>query len=352
MIGRPFRFLLAILALWIGSRALIAVTPSLKIQGGSKDAGSLAAVQPGKKPFFPIPEKIVTGASALDKSEVPAQIAVRPGSRLPIWGVQGMPVQGTDTGDDIAAPALLLRMPESGPAGQRSPVLLPVTPTPPDSIITPFSRQRWALSAWALVRPSRTTGTLAGNGQLGGSQLGARLSYDLTQGARQQLSPYVRVTSALAQPAAAEAAFGIALQPDRNVPFTLAIERRTRISAGGRDAMALYAAAGLSAHNLPAQFRLDGYAQVGIVGARSTDMFIDGKMSLSRPLRADDGLRAGIAISGGAQPGVKRLDIGPELSIPLRIGTGNVRAIVEWRERIAGQARPGSGATFTLAADF
>jgi hypothetical protein len=60
----------------------------------------------------------------------------------------------------------------------------------------------------------------------------------------------------------------------------------------------------------------------------------------------------GVALSGGAQPGVSRLDIGPQLQIRLPLPQGGARLSVEWRERIAGDAKPGSGLAITLAADF
>ena len=55
---------------------------------------------------------------------------------------------------------------------------------------------------------------------------------------------------------------------------------------------------------------------------------------------------------GGAQPGVERVDIGPEMQIRSPLPNIPARIAVEWRERIAGRAAPSSGLAITLAADF
>lgn len=93
------------------------------------------------------------------------------------------------------------------------------------------------------------------------------------------------------------------------------------------------------------------YAQAGMVGLHARDLFIDGKMSLLTPI-AHGPLRIGASLSGGAQPQVERLDIGPELQIRLPLPRIATRIAVEWRERIAGRAAPASGVALTLAADF
>lgn len=53
--------------------------------------------------------------------------------------------------------------------------------------------------------------------------------------------------------------------------------------------------------------------------------------------------------SDTVQPGLNRLDVGPRLS--LRVGQ-QMRAHVDYRLNVAGNASPGSGAVVTLAGDF
>lgn len=64
------------------------------------------------------------------------------------------------------------------------------------------------------------------------------------------------------------------------------------------------------------------------------------------------GVAGGFAVSGGVQPSLSRLDIGPQLSVRFPLGHGHARVAVEWRERVAGNARPASGPAIMLASDF
>ena len=52
---------------------------------------------------------------------------------------------------------------------------------------------------------------------------------------------------------------------------------------------------------------------------------------------------------GGVQPGLYRVDAGPRLTMQVR---RNVRVHLDYRQRLAGNAEPGSGPTLTLAGDF
>jgi hypothetical protein len=192
---------------------------------------------------------------------------------------------------------------------------------------------------------------LAGGGQLGGSQAGAHVSYDIGEQPG-ELQLYLRATSALHQPHGAEAALGVAVRPLRSLPVTLALERRQGLDQGGRNAWAAFAAGGFGPREVVRGIEAEGYAQAGVVGLRSRDLFADGKIALMHSLTAEPfRLEAGVAASGGAQPGVRRLDIGPQIQARLPWERG-ARVSAEWRQRIGGNAAPGSGITVTLAADF
>ena len=54
---------------------------------------------------------------------------------------------------------------------------------------------------------------------------------------------------------------------------------------------------------------------------------------------------AGFGVWGGAQPGLYRVDAGPRVTMRVR---DNVRVHLDWRQRLAGNARPGSGPALTL----
>jgi hypothetical protein len=98
---------------------------------------------------------------------------------------------------------------------------------------------------------------------------------------------------------------------------------------------------------MPARFQLDAYLQGGIVGFRRRDRFIDGGLTLTRPIYRQ--FSGGVGVWGAAQPGVYRVDAGPRITMKVR---DNVRVHFDWRQRVTGNAQPGSGPAVTLAGDF
>jgi hypothetical protein len=203
---------------------------------------------------------------------------------------------------------------------------------------------RWSVSAWAFVRPGGAS-TLAPGGTLGGSQAGARLQYRVGSG----LALSARLYSPARRPRGAEAAAGIDWQPSPRLPIHLLAERRQALGDEGRSAFGLTAYGGLDDVRL-GRLRIDAYAQAGVVGARSRDLFADGAARLSLPVGRS--AKVGLGAWGAAQPGVERLDVGPQASVRLPVAGRSVTVAADWRFRIAGGARPGSGPSLTLAADF
>ncbi|MEC3948898.1 hypothetical protein [Sphingobium sp. HWE2-09] len=226
------------------------------------------------------------------------------------------------------------------------------TAGPSPLMTTQSVSDRWRAASWLLWRPGAMSGGQAvPTGQLGGSQVGARIDYALTSGAPNAATAYARMSSALQRPAALEGAVGLSIRPLDAVPIRLAVERRIAIGQAARNANAFMAVGGFGPVAIAPAIMAEAYAQTGIVGFRQRDGFIDGKFSLATPI-AQSPLRVGAALSGGAQPGVSRLDIGPEIQVRLPLPQGGARLSVEWRERVAGDALPGSGLAITLAADF
>ncbi|MGE0179687.1 MAG: hypothetical protein AB7O91_07705 [Sphingomonas sp.] len=217
--------------------------------------------------------------------------------------------------------------------------------TAPSPVSPPV--RRWSGSAWLLLR--RDAGaSLAPGGALGGSQAGGRFLYRLNDSADRALALSGRIYAPLRRPAGAEAAIGLDWQPIANVPVRLLIERRQGLGSEGRSAFAVAAYGGDSVA-LGRGWRLDGYAQAGVVGARSRDAFIDGAV---RIVRAAGPLEFGGAAWGAAQPGGARFDAGPQIALPFRAGDASLRLSGEYRFRIAGGVRPASGPTLTLGVDF
>jgi hypothetical protein len=188
------------------------------------------------------------------------------------------------------------------------------------------------------------TPALAPAGMLGGSQGGARLRYRV----KPTLSLTARLSTPLRRMQGAEAALGVEWQPARGVPLRVLAERRQAIGREGRNAFVATLHGGVSERPLQLGLRLDAYAQAGAVGLRSRDLFAEGTARIAAPLGARTGL--GAAAWGAAQPGARRLDLGPSAS--LRLPAVRATLSADWRFRLTGNARPGSGPALTLWTDF
>ena len=204
---------------------------------------------------------------------------------------------------------------------------------------------RFQLTSWVLFRNRSGAGSLVSGGTLGGSQAGARLTYAFDP----RLSASVRTSSPIDGSRGGEIAAGIRVTPIPSIPVSITAERRQRFgrSSTGRNAFALFAEGGVYQMPLPYHFSLDAYAQAGVVGINSRDLFADGAFTLMRPIYGP--VSAGFGTWAGAQPGLYRVDAGPRLSMRVR---HNMRVDLDWRQRLAGNADPGSGPALTLAADF
>lgn len=187
---------------------------------------------------------------------------------------------------------------------------------------------------------------VASNGLLGGSQAGARLLFRVNDDAAAPLSLSARVSAPL-RSNGTEAAIGVEWHPVAGLPVRMLAERRQRLSGDGRSAFALLVHGGVSDRRVAAGLRLDAYAQAGVVGARSRDLFADAGATLVRPLGAR-GVAIGAGAWGGVQPGASRLDVGPRITTAV----GTARVSLDWRLRVAGSAAPSSGPSLTVGTDF
>jgi len=222
----------------------------------------------------------------------------------------------------------------------------------------PFWIQRqlggWALASWLYWREGsgNASETIGAASQLGGSQAGLRLAYGFGDAGRARA--YGRATFAVERLQQREVAFGLAFAPLAHVPVDVAIEQRIAAGREGRTALAVMASGGVSEVTLPSGFRLEAYAQAGVVGSRRRDGFADGAIVVDHRLGPDDmsPLRLGALAAGAVQPGAARVDVGPRLTLSLpEVGEGS-RIALDWRQRVAGDARPESGLALTLASDF
>lgn len=350
--GAPLRFLGLTLGLWIGVRvamtsalfaqalgdapppvapgARVSLGSSLRLAAHTGRIDRLTSAPAHRLERVPILRGGPDGAMIADRSAAAAPAFATSAAAMPI--LNAVAAGGEEAGRIPAAtvPAL--------PAGSRG------------------GTDRWSASAWAFWRAQGSGRSLGSGGQLGGPQAGARIERALGRvgsGRGLPVSAYARVTTALRGPMVPEAALGVAVRPlSGKVPVMLGVERRIAFDRNGRDAFALVAAGGLNPTRVIGAITAEGYAQAGMVGLSRRDPFIDGRVSVTAPLGRGGTMRGGVSLSGGAQPGASRLDFGPTFETRLPLGRVQPRLTVEWRQRIAGKARPGSGVAVTLANDF
>jgi len=222
--------------------------------------------------------------------------------------------------------------------------------------------RRWSGDGWAMWRQG---GIGFDHGAIlpayGASQAGAVLRWRVNPGHARAVDLYVRGSAALvvapyAPSREGEVAAGVSVRPLGWVPVTLAVEARaSRFDDGSTHLRpAVMAVSAMPPVALPLGLRGDVYAAAGYVGGAAATGFVDGQARVDHALARFGGfdLRAGAGVWGGAQQGAGRLDVGPAVSLGFRVGRTGARLEVDWRAKVAGDARPGSGPAVTLAAGF
>lgn len=368
---RPsLRFLALAVVGWAGIRAAtVGALPGAEIFSIERsEAKAPAPIVPTEfppiDPLEPVaPADFAAAGMPYPQARRPMPMPVRPVA-VPLYYVAaspaaaGVPVQPARLANLLPSPApafyapipALDEWPLSRIAASSMPPIRSTVAAPGQS--TPVARRngidRLQLTAWALLRgrEGQLLGptSLASGGTLGGSQAGARLSYNFTR----QIAASLRTSSDVGR-RGGEVGAGVRVQPLASIPVWVTAERRQRIGryGGGRNAWALFLEGGVYQRPMPWQFSLDAYLQGGIVGFHSRDGFVDGGLTFTRPIYKH--VSGGFGVWGGAQPGVYRVDAGPRVSMKVR---PNVRVHLDWRQRVAGNAQPGSGPALTLAGDF
>lgn len=333
--GRPLRFLAIVLGGWIGMR-------------------TLALFQAGDLPLAPLagPVEHIVAALGIGTAEVAER------SPLPTTGATPVPRPNRPP----IAPPPPSRIPTAAArtAGDRpTPATTTTTttprPTPPPpqlplatpAAITPRGPSRLAGSVWGITRDGGIG--QASGGQLGGSQAGIRVTYAL--GASRRVALAARLSTPLAG-RGAEAALGLDWQPTR-LPIHLLAERRIAID-GGRGGTMLGLVGGYGPAPVAGPVTIEGYGQAGLIARDGTEAFVDGALRLAHPVarRGKARLDVGIGAWGGAQRGAARLDIGPSLGLVVPVANHSLRLTADWRQRIAGDARPDSGPALSIGTNF
>jgi hypothetical protein len=344
--GAPLRFLLAVAIGWTLARGAVLL--------GWQPPPALAPMLPPRPaPWVAPPATMLAAQPARARptrrsdTPAPARAFFRPDAPVGAGRAETVsPAQSTGP----AAPWLLLDT--AAPAGR---ALYSRPGGAGEAAILGEQRNRRPLvsgSAWAFVRGGGRASALSPGGQIGGSQAGVRLLARLDGSGR--LSAAGRLSTTLGGIRQSEGAAGLDWAPIPRLAVHLMVERRFAIDRGGRNAWTAGLAGGAYAVPVAPGWRLDGYAEAGVVGARRRDLYGDGAVRVARALDLGQGrsLSLGGGLWGAAQPGAERLDAGPSAVLRLPVAARALAVALDWRERVAGQARPGSGPALTVAADF
>lgn len=210
---------------------------------------------------------------------------------------------------------------------------------PPPLGIGPASLSRWSGSVWAIARPGGSSGGL-GSSQLGGSQAGARLAYAIGSARRVALAG--RIATPL-EGRGREAALGVEWRPS-DIPFRIFAEQRFGLDKGVRGGPSMGVVGGLD-QRVAGGFRLEAYGQAGVIGRGRVEGFADGAARVTRQIATVGSakLDAGVGAWGGAQRNAERVDLGPTVGLAIPAGGRVLRLTLDYRARVGGDARPGSG---------
>lgn len=334
--GRPLRFLAMTLGGWTAIRVACLMPPTAPLPTLMGDvvappaAASTSRAEPSARPIVaPIPSE-------------------RPPSRM--TGPRGA---GWVSRDAVATRSAGPFRASAGPS--------PMTPPPPPPhrermILSPLSpipaqtgarAERWSASAWLLVRGG-AGGTVSG-GQLGASQAGVRVLHALGGSGR------VAIAARLATPLRGrgrEAAVGFDWRPT-DWPIHVIAEQRFVLD-GGRGGPTLGIVGGYGPVDVAPGLRVEAYGQAGTIARDGVEGFVDAAARVSHAVaRAGDiRLDIGIGAWGSAQRAAERLDVGPSIGVAIPVEARSLRVNLDWRQRIAGKAHPGSGPALSIGADF
>ena len=334
--GRPLRFLAIVLGGWIAARVAILwpgegppVLALPALPGQSIGAEIKTPPSPGERPAGSASPVVIPLAWRNAHDGNSGRRRTKTGRATPEiidWALQGAPGSDGPVLQNRASPPLVASLPSA-------------THHP----------SRWSASIWLVARRGTGSGQGFAGPQLGGSQAGIRIAYDLDR--RHRLAVAARIASPLGA-GQRDAAIGIAWQPTR-WPVRLVAEQRFTLGPG-RGGPTIGAIGGFGPARIGHGVRLEGYGQAGYIARHDGEAFADGALRVSHPLVSLGRIEfdLGAATWGAVQKGAARIDAGPSLGLVLPVAHHPIRLALEWRERVAGNAAPASGPALTIGADF
>jgi hypothetical protein len=353
--GRPFAFVALTLGTWIGARILS--TPQ------EAPVRFSAATKPISNFIIPA-QKTRPNDIAIEMVFSPVQIEAAPAK-----------VRRThSTFSPFRPPAAKLIWRNGGrPSGLSNTVLVTVEDKPmrsgrdtpptnahalvgkagtPELIQEPG--RKWGVagytySFWRFANGS--SNALAPGAQYGGSQSGIILTVDPFGDPKQGVAVLAR-GAITPNGKEKELALGLRWKPLANIPVSLTAERR--FQANAPDRFATYLAGGIDARPVIGKLKADGFAQAGFVSGKDGGGFFDVQAKLTHPLThiRDTPITIGVGSRAGGQRDVARLDVGPTIGTHIAVAKTLVIVQLDWRMRIAGNARPKDGLALTLSSGF
>lgn len=337
--GRPLRFLAILLCGWSGARSLDLYRRSGDVPGVGAGARAVSGPIDHLAAAIGVP-KASAAARSFVAPVAPAHAMIAVPTAVASHQFVRPPTPAGFAQATVREPE---RHRDPAPAAMPAPLLSPAVLPPP----VRRTGGRLTGSAWLIARDGAAAGV--SNGQLGGSQAGARITYAL--GTRRRLALAARVSAPLSG-RGREAAIGFDWQPTR-APVHVIAERRIALD-GGRGGPTLGIVGGYGPAEVVRGVQLEGYGQAGVIARDGAEAFADGAVRVAHPLGRVGALRldVGAGLWGGAQRGAARLDVGPSVGVVVPVGRTAFRLTADWRERIAGDARPGSGPALSLGTNF
>ena len=319
MTGRPLRFLMLTTGGWTAVRVAL-LWPTI-----DSVPALIRAVAP--------PVAAATASFALAPS--PETVTVHP-----VGARSSLPVKTAATQKMPAAP---IAPPPPPPRTETAPLQPPPLRLP--SVAPVEAPTRWRGSLWAVARSG--PGDARPGSQLGGSQAGVRLTYAL----RRRLAVAARLSSSF-DGDQREAALGLDWQAGA-LPLHLIAERRIPLDRG-RGGTAAMIVVGIDPRTLTPGLTIEAYGQAGAVLHDRIESFADGALRITHRLLGETGARVDLGLGSwaAAQRGIARVDVGPTLAVGVPVAGRRIRMTLDWRQRVAGHARPGSGPALTIGSDF
>lgn len=387
--GQPIFMLSIVLASWVTGRVMLWEVPSLnamnsglvaetQLRGGITGAQNISPLErddfvplatvllPSSKPAREIPVKLAvsfqrptfSGASLANIRKVQAS------QKAPLF----FPDLQSAASHQLLLSAALAYLPIPTAIGSafagtgRDDAASRGALSAPIALTSKSDADRWSLDAWAFWREGsgaevRTPG---GVPTYGASQAGAVLRYAISPNSATRPRAYLRAYSSLQGDTEQEVAAGLSARSLKRLPLRLHVEGRALHSGGQTSARAAaFVTTEIPPVKLPASLRAEVYGQAGYVTGASATPFADGQLHIMREMAGfdlaaakDTKFKIGAAAFAGAQKGAKRFDIGPSVRLETHIADTPARLSVDWRQRIAGDAEPGSGLALTLSTRF